>query len=410
VRVFGFEYKPDLLVVGGNFGAAIPGIHYYSLKEDRVVHTLLSAKNYAADQIATPLFSEGLQALVGLHLDAEHPTSKWIASPMQRLQDSFDRGFADSRNRLAAWSTDLAWMLVERQFGDRPSVFMLVDNRAAKVSPLFTNGGEVDPAQTASVEYFTFLNRANVKLGGYVTKPKTNKGGALPLVVMLGSDPWNRKHNFGWDNEAQFLAKKGFAILRLNFRGTGQLVESGALEWKDPEDPRKCVEDIVDAVEFLGPNHGIDIKRVGIVGFGGGAGWLAVYAPMAAPDSFRCAASLGGIYDLEEYRETAGADPLRNMGGIPCADEEKGLSIEVLRSLSPTASPDKIGVPVFVAYGQWSPQRYTDHVAKFQREAKRAGVEFEKTFIGSFYGTSLGEHNDLAEYFAALASFLQKRM
>jgi pimeloyl-ACP methyl ester carboxylesterase len=409
-RVFGFDYTGNLILVGGEHNSEHPGIQYYDLGEDRFVHTLVGNDRYAMNEAARPLFSDGLRALVGMHVDGDYPTTKWISPEFKRFQDSINQVYTDSRNRIVAWNTDLKRLLVERVYEDWPSQYFIVDNEKAALKWLCTNGGQVDRTKTARQEYVSFENQARVRIGGYLTVPRSAAGKSTPLVILVPADPWYRKNRYGWDCQAQFLAVQGYAVLRLNFRGSGWLAGAGRIDWMTRDDVRKPFEDIADAIDFLAREKGIDGGRVAIVGLGGGGGWMAAYAPVALPGRFRCAAALAGIYDLEDYRQTEVKPPLRDLGNLPFAEADRSLSIEDLRALSPIHNLGPKVCPLYIEYGRWTNIRHAEHAEAFLRAAKKAGVEVEKPALGEWYAADLGRQKAIEEYANRLAEFLKKRL
>jgi dienelactone hydrolase len=408
-RVFGFDASPDLILAGGYHGSGTPGIHYYSVSQDCFVHTLAVNERYALDQIARPLFSEADNTMVGMHVDGDLPSTRWTNPKFKLLQDSIDLALPGARNRIVAWSADALRLCVEHVADDAPVTYFLIDNEKRSMSRICADGGDVDTARTARQEVVTFENRTGVKLTGYLTRPKQTAA-ALSLVILVGPDQWSRKNNFGWDNQAQYLATQGYAVFRLNFRGTGGLTGTGGLAWKTKADALAAFEDIGDALDFLAREKGIDGNRIAIVGFGPAGGWIATYAPIALPKRFRCAASLGGVYDLEDYRNTSGPDPLRNLGNIPFATLERNFLTDDLIALSPEKRASEISCPLFIDYGRWSPARYGDHVDAFLRAARRAGIELERPLAADFYLASLDNRKNLQAYFERLAAFLKKHL
>jgi dienelactone hydrolase len=409
VRVFGFDANPDLVLAGGYHGSGTPGIHYFSVSQDRYVHTLAVNDRYALDQIARPLFSEADNIMVGMHVDGDLPSTRWTNPKFKLLQDSVDQALPGARNRIVAWSADALRLCVEHVADDAPVTYFLIDNEKRSMSRICADGGDVDRTRTARQEIVTVENRTGVKLTGYLTRPK-QPAGALPLVILVGSEPWSRKNGYGWDNQAQYLATHGYAAFRLNFRGTGGLTGTGGLAWKTKADALAAFEDIGDALDLLVRDKGIDGNRIAIVGFGAAGGWISTYAPVALSKRFRCAASLGGVYDLEDYRNPSGPDPLKNMGSIPFAALERNFLTDDLAALSPEKRASEILCPLYIDYGRWSPARYSDHVDAFIRAARRAGVELERPLAADFYLASLENHKNLQAYFERLAAFLKKHL
>src|SRR5262249_28241961 len=134
-----------------------------------------------------------------------------------------------------------------------------------------------------------------VKIHGYFTMPVNVKAGA-PLVVLVHGGPHGVRDRWGYNPEVQLLASQGFAVLQVNYRGSGgygrAYKESGYRHWGD-----RVMQDIVDATRWMVGKGLADAKRVCIYGASFG-GYAALQASILAPDLFRCAVGYAGIYDL----------------------------------------------------------------------------------------------------------------
>ena len=117
----------------------------------------------------------------------------------------------------------------------------------------------------------------------------------LPAIVLPHGGPWARD-NWGFNNLAQFLANRGYAVLQPNFRGsTGygkKFLNAGNKQWGD-----KMQDDITWGVKYLVAQGIADPKRVGIMG--GSYGGYATLAGVAfTPDLYAAAVSIVGPSNL----------------------------------------------------------------------------------------------------------------
>src|SRR5262249_42008473 len=136
-----------------------------------------------------------------------------------------------------------------------------------------------------------------VAIHGFFTVPLgADKKTAPPLVVLVHGGPHGVRDLWGYNPEVQLLASKGFAVLQVNYRGSGgygrSYMEAGYKHWGD-----RVVMDIVDATRWLVGKGMADEKRVCIYG-GSFGGYAALQATILAPDLFRCAVGYAGVYDL----------------------------------------------------------------------------------------------------------------
>ena len=157
----------------------------------------------------------------------------------------------------------------------------------------------------------------------------------------LEFDPW-----------VQYLVTRGYAVFQPNFRGSDgfgrKFAESGYGEWG-----RKMQDDLTDAVKSLANLGAVDPARVCIVGASYG-GYAALAGAALTPDVYKCAVSIAGISDLEDFigwrKRNYGSDSegytywLKAIGD-PDKDEAR------LREVSPLAQADKIKIPLLLIHG-----------------------------------------------------------
>ncbi len=97
---------------------------------------------------------------------------------------------------------------------------------------------------------------------------------------------------------SQFLASRGYAVFRPQFRGSTGLGDAhryaGRGQWG-----LRMQDDVTDGVKALIAQGIVDPKRVGIVGASYG-GYAALAGAAFTPDLYACAVSVAGVSDLPE--------------------------------------------------------------------------------------------------------------
>ncbi|TPW20238.1 MAG: peptidase S9 prolyl oligopeptidase, partial [Elusimicrobia bacterium] len=145
----------------------------------------------------------------------------------------------------------------------RPPCYYLYDRAAKKAEFLFSTRPALEGAALGSMEPVSFPARDGLTLRGYLTLPPAG-GKNLPLVLLVHGGPWARDH-WGWNPEALWLADRGFAVLRVNFRGStgyGQKhLHAGDREWG-----AKMQDDLTDAVAWAVARGVADPARAAIYG------------------------------------------------------------------------------------------------------------------------------------------------
>lgn len=202
------------------------------------------------------------------------------------------------------------------------------------------------------VRVVSYKARDGKELSGYLTTPANVPAGTkMPLVMYPHGGP-EARDRLTFDPWVQFFAARGYAVFQPNFRGSDgfgkAFAESGYGEWG-----RKMQDDISDAVKSLVDAGTVDPARVCIVGASYG-GYAALAGAALTPDLFKCAVSVAGISDLDDFigwrkrnwgRDSEGYTYWLKAIGDPDKDEQK------LREVSPLQLVDRIKVPVLLIHG-----------------------------------------------------------
>jgi dienelactone hydrolase len=209
----------------------------------------------------------------------------------------------------------------------------------------------IDTARPRST-VINYLSADGKELSGYLTAPGgSNPQGKLPLVLMPHGGP-ELRDTLEYDPWVQYLVSRGYAVFQPNFRGSDgfgrKFAQSGYGEWG-----RKMQDDLTDAVKALANLGAIDAARVCIVGASYG-GYAALAGAALTPDVYKCAVSIAGISDLDDFigwrKRNYGADSegytywLKAIGD-PDKDEQR------LREVSPVAQAGKIKIPMLLIHG-----------------------------------------------------------
>ncbi|MDC8015732.1 alpha/beta hydrolase family protein [Tahibacter soli] len=178
-----------------------------------------------------------------------------------------------------------------------PAEFFLVDSKAKKMQPVLKSAPWIDPEKMASKEPFAIKSRDGLPLHGYLTKPLGKEAEKnLPLVVYVHGGPYGIRDLWEYDPDVQLMASRGYAVLQVNFRGSGgygaSFEAAGYREWG-----AKMQDDVTDATKWAIEQGAADPKRICIYGASYG-GYAALNGAVREPDLYRCTIGYVGVYSL----------------------------------------------------------------------------------------------------------------
>jgi dipeptidyl aminopeptidase/acylaminoacyl peptidase len=240
-------------------------------------------------------------------------------------------------------------LAIAHVYGDRdPGRFLLVDVAKRSAEPLLENRPWIKPEQMAEMTAFHIKASDGQPIHGYVTYPPGLPAGVKPpLVVLPHGGPFGVRDRWGFNPEVQLLASEGFAVLQVNFRGSGgygvAYQEAGYRHWGD-----RMVEDVLDATRWLVKKEKVDGSRMCTYG-GSFGGYAALQAVSLAPGLFRCAVGFAGVYDLtrlEHNDDMVDSGRARGYVSTTVGDDQAAL-----KAASPVFHADLIKVPVLLIHG-----------------------------------------------------------
>jgi dipeptidyl aminopeptidase/acylaminoacyl peptidase len=214
----------------------------------------------------------------------------------------------------------------------------------------------------AAVQVAEISSRDHLLLPSYYLlppgTPESEEGAPaapLPLVLRVHGGPWNRDR-FGSDAVDQWLANRGYAVLKVNFRGsTGfgkAFVNAGDGEWG-----RKMQDDLSDAVAWAIGRGLARPDRVAILGASYG-GYAALSGLTSTPEQFACGISVVGPSNLETL--LASVPPYwqatRRLFTARVGDPDTAAGRALLAERSPLHRVDRIRRPLLIAQGANDPR------------------------------------------------------
>lgn len=290
--------------------------------------------------------------------------------------------------------------------GDRPVLYYLYDRIGCGLRFLASHQPELDSYRLARMEPFTCRARDGEELHGYVSWPPGRERRGLPMVLNVHGGPWAR-NRFGYDEEAQLLASRGYACVQVNFRGStgyGKRWRAlGAKQWG-----AAMHTDLLDTVAHLVDLGLVDPGRVAVMGCSYG-GYAALTAAATNPEVFRCAISLSGPSNLLTLlaADAPHRAPLRSFMHANIGDPD--TEADLLWQRSPLANVDAITVPVLVAQGANDVRVPRSESEQIVAALGKRGVPCEYLLFPD-EGHRLTRPDNRAAYYRAVEAFLARHL
>ena len=324
------------------------------------------------------------------------------ANPAAKLHRSLQASFPGLVVTLGRATDDGSKGLFEVQ-GDRiPGDVYLFDYKAKRADFLMAYNADIDPTQMAARKPVTVKARDGLEMQGYLTLPNGSDGKNLPLVVNPHGGPIGVSDSWLFDSDAQLLASRGYAVLQLNFRGSGNygrdFAIAGHRQWG-----KTMQDDLTDATRWAIEQGIADPKRICIYGASYGA-YAAMMGAVREPELYRCAVGNVGVYDLEQvYKE----DSRAHASSREALDRTMGS--EGLPAVSPNRLAEAIRIPVLLAAGDVDEIAPPSHTKKMRDALEALGKPVEaRIYRGEGHGYY--EPENRMDFYTRLLGFLDRHI
>ena len=303
-------------------------------------------------EIGEVILSEDRQRLLGVACYADKRYFHWFDKARAELQQTLENTFKGASCSVVSSSADEQTHLVYVGSDRDPGTYYLLDLKGPALVPFKRIRPDVDPAKMRPMEPVQFAARDGLEIHAYLTRPA--KEGAAPMVLVVHGGPFGVRDYWGYDNEAQFLTSRGYAVLQVNYRGSGgygrSFIDKGARQWG-----RAMQDDLTDAVKWAIAQGVADPARVAIYG-GSYGGYAALAGVTLTPELYRCAINYVGVAKLEVAFKGYGGDAFTSQGAFNYQSTWVAPDAAYAAEKSPVNLVENIRVPTMHAYGMNDPR------------------------------------------------------
>jgi dipeptidyl aminopeptidase/acylaminoacyl peptidase len=266
------------------------------------------------------------------------------------------------------------WLVVPLDGG--PDRFQLYNRRSDEVTELFPRFGGMKGHDLGKRTAHVVETSGGVKLPCHVYLPRGSDADGdgipdapLPTILYVHGGPSTVVPWDGWNGHSvraqQLLANRGYAAIRVEFRGAGGFGngfrEAGHREWAG-----KALDDVVALANWAVDSGIADPGRIGIWGFSHGG-----YATLAAltwhPDVFACGFAWSAPAALDAWMDNPDFADYIEILAERYGDPRTTEGAESLKAQSPLYHADRISKPLLLVHGgddrPVPPSRHSDPLA-----------------------------------------------
>ena len=275
-----------------------------------------------------------------------------IAKDMEYLQ-SLNAGNLNITSRTL---DDKTW-LVAYGADNAPVKYYKYDRAAKKAEFLFANKKDLENYKLSEMHPVIIKSRDGLDMVSYITYPTEGKPSKpVPMVLFVHGGPYGIRDSWGLNPVHQFLANRGYAVLSVNYRGSGgfgkNFLNAGVREWG-----LKMHDDLIDAVNWAIDQKIADPAKVAIKG-GSYGGYATLAGLTFTPDVFACGVDIVGPSNIVSLIQNFPSywRPMLNNYKRRVGDPDNPEDLKLLEKISPLFSVDRIKKPLFIAQGAHDPR------------------------------------------------------
>lgn len=361
-------------------------------------------RHAASDPVRTILSLDGREP-IGAYYDATRPMPLfWDPKHADvPIYQSLFKAFPDSVISVTSITRDRRKVVLEVQNDVDPGSYYIYD-RDSRQARLLSKSRPWLSDKLPRTESISLAARDGLTLQGLLTRPIGATSG-LPLIVMPHGGPYGVSDAWAFDEDAQILASQGYAVLRINFRGSAghgrEFLERGYKQWG-----RAMQDDVTDATRWAIEKGVADPQRICIYGASYGA-YAAMMGVAREPGLYRCAVGFAGPYDLAKMYKWSNIH--RTDLGMKYLERVIGRDKADLAARSPVQQAAQITVPVLLAHGKLDARVEVDHARALQKALKKAGRE-PQLLVYPYAGHGLYLEKDRLDFYTKLVAFLRQNM
>lgn len=346
--------------------------------------------------------------LGGVAYEDEYPEVKWLDPKLAKLASDLDRALPDTVNSIDSSTSDGNLMVVRAHSDRDPGTFYLYDGTKQELTEIGRARKAIEPKNMSEMRPIRFKARDGWEIPGYLTIPAGRDPKNMPMLVVPHGGPYGPRDSWGYSADVQFFANRGYAVLQINYRGSGGYglkFQLGGYKGYG----RQMQDDLTDGVKWCIEQGLADPARVGI--YGASYGGYAVLAGLTfTPELYCCGVDYVGVSDIEDRqgsRTDSGPRVFREGNAIRNLDPVKDA--DIIRATNPVEHIPNIRAPLFAAYGKNDPRVRFDQWLKLESRLKQYSKPYE-VMIAENEGHGFRKIENRLEFYRRVEDFLARSM
>ncbi|NQZ88894.1 MAG: S9 family peptidase [Colwellia sp.] len=399
-----FDYDNKKMFVSSNKGRDKAAIYRYDPITDVMGEMLYGHDKVDVTNLMT---SRKQQKIIGVSYSDDFPEQFYFDAKEKRFSQQLTKIFKGKIVRTSSMNDDETLRVITVSSDTDPGTYYLWDEIKKKIIPFGNRVSKIDKKELSPMKPFEFTSRDGLTLRGYITIPKNTDGKKIPLIINPHGGPFGVRDGWGYNPDTQFLASRGYAVVQVNFRGSGGYGRKFEQAGYGGKWGHEMQNDITDTVKHFIETGVADASRVCI--YGGSYGGYATMAGLTfTPDLYKCGVNVVGVTDVGLLFTSMPTtwEPLKDVLKIQIGDPEDE---ELMKSMSPIDHVQNIKAPVFIIHGRRDVRVVMEH-ANLLKERLEALEKPYEWLVKNNEGHGFRKVENRIEMYEKLEKFLAKNL
>lgn len=349
------------------------------------------------------IYDEKEKSIQGVrYFDHGRLSTHYLTEKDITISKKFLRTFKDKQVYIVAESENSETKVLSVFASNTPIDYFVYDQKNNTARPISSSRAELDGYGFQKTVLLVVKNEQGDAIESFLTLPTKNMSNGVLLVMPHGGPIGVSETDF-FNEEVQYLSSRGYAVLRVNFRGSSgygkKFQKSGVGQFG------KAIErDITAAVEKVRSEY--EFSKMCSMGSSYG-GYSAVMLAITHPQDYDCVVSMYGVYDLPF---------LFNASNLKIEQEYRnaienivGKMDDSLRLVSPIYLAKSLNVPILLVAGR------KDDIADFEQSSRmRYVLKKENKEVESLFYNNTGHGHDNwyweRHQFAYIDDYLRRKL
>ena len=321
-----------------------------------------------------------------------------------KIQSMLESAFPDKVVDIGQPTRDNRFAIVKASNDQDPGSFYLYDSENNKLSFEMKSLPWIETEELGLRHPISFKARDGLEIRGYLTLPK-GKEKNLPMVVLVHGGPYGPYDRWYYDPEAHYYAYNGYAVLQVNYRGSGGRGRSFEFDHYKKMG-REMQDDLTDATLWAVEQGFADKNRICIAGASYGA-YAALMGVVKEPDLYQCAIGYAGAYDIKVFKYS---DIYERDSGREFLNDAWGFdNDEFAYERSPVNFVDKIKADLLIVHGTGDRRTPIEHYEVLTEKLKEANIPYD-SLVKPNEGHGFADEENRVEAYTKMLQFLNRNL